>query len=66
MSTTDRLHWLEDNTKKAACCRVLTREFDMSQGGHKSQYLLYECVLQEYRNTLVNRIETWGNQSPFS
>ncbi|WP_456079574.1 C-GCAxxG-C-C family protein, partial [Mogibacterium sp.] len=38
MSMTNELHdWFrENNTKNAACCRVLTREFDMSQGGHKS------------------------------
>ena len=43
MSMTNELHdWFrENNTKKAACCRVLTREFDMSQGGHKSQCIYY-------------------------
>ena len=43
MSMTNELHdWFkENNTKNVACCRVLTREFDMSQGQHKSQCIYY-------------------------
>lgn len=43
MAMTNELHdWFrENNTKKAACCRVLTREFDMSQGQHKAQCIYY-------------------------
>ena len=43
MSMTNELHdWFRDNnTKHAACCRVLTKEFDMSVGGHKSQCIYY-------------------------
>lgn len=43
MRMTNELHdWFkENNTKKVACCRVLTREFDMSQGQHKSQCIYY-------------------------
>lgn len=43
MKLTNELHdWFrENNTKKVACCRILTREFDMSQGGHKAQCIYY-------------------------
>ncbi len=46
MSLTKELHdWFKDNnTKGVACCRVLTREFDMSQGGHKSQCIYYTGI----------------------
>ena len=43
MNMTNELHnWFkENNTKKVACCRVLTKEFDMSQGQHKAQCIYY-------------------------
>ena len=43
MNMTNELHnWFrENNTKGAACCRVLTKEFDMGQGEHKSQCIYY-------------------------
>ena len=43
MGMTHELHdWFRDNnTKHAACCRVLTKEFDMGQGEHKSQCIYY-------------------------
>lgn len=46
MSMTNELHdWFRDNnTKHAACCRVLTKEFDMSVGGHKSQCIYYTGI----------------------
>jgi len=39
MAMTNELHdWFRDNNgKHAACCRVLTREFDMGKGEHKEQ-----------------------------
>ena len=46
MNMTAELHdWFrENNTKKVACCRVLTKEFDMSQGQHKSQCIYYTGI----------------------
>ena len=46
MSLTKELHdWFkENNTKGVTCCRILTREFDMSQGGHKSQCIYYTGI----------------------
>lgn len=43
MAMTNELHdWFrENNTKKVACCRILTKEFDMSQGQHKAQCIYY-------------------------
>ena len=46
MSLTNELHkWFRDNnTKNAACCRVLTKEFDMSRGEHKAQCIYYTGI----------------------
>lgn len=34
--------WFKDaNGKNALCCRILTKEFDMSVGAHKEQCILY-------------------------
>ena len=46
MNMTKELHdWFrENNTKKVACCRVLTKEFDMSQGQHKAQCIYYTGI----------------------
>ena len=46
MSMTNELHdWFrENNTKKAACCRVLTREFDMGAGEHKEQCIRFTGI----------------------
>ncbi len=46
MSMTNELHdWFRaNNTKNVACCRVLTKEFDMSKGGHKSQCIYYTGI----------------------
>ena len=46
MALTKELHdWFrENNTKKVACCRVLTKEFDMSKGGHKAQCIYYTGI----------------------
>ena len=43
MGLTKELHdWFEaNNGKKATCCRVLTREFDMAQGEHKKQCVYF-------------------------
>ncbi len=43
MELTHELHdWFrEANGKKAACCRVLTREFNMGQGEHKEQCIWF-------------------------
>lgn len=43
MSYSNELHsWFrETNGKKSACCRVLTKEFDMGQGQHKNQCIYY-------------------------
>ena len=65
MSMTNELHdWFrENNTKKAACCRVLTREFDMSQGGHKSQCIYYTGMCAAKATEILARelgIETTG------
>lgn len=65
MSMTNELHdWFrENNTKKAACCRVLTREFDMSQGGHKSQCIYYTGMCAAKAAEILARelgIETTG------
>ena len=46
MGMTKELHdWFKaNNTKGVACCRVLTKEFDMSVGGHKSQCIYYTGI----------------------
>ena len=46
MGMTNELHdWFkQNNTKGVACCRVLTKEFDMSVGGHKSQCIYYTGI----------------------
>ena len=46
LSLTNELHdWFKDNnTKKVACCRILTKEFDMGQGEHKSQCIYYTGI----------------------
>ena len=43
MELTNELHkWFRDNNgKKTVCCRILTREFDMSKGEHKKQCIYY-------------------------
>ena len=43
MELTHELHeWFKQaNGKKSVCCRVLTREFDMSKGEHKEQCIRY-------------------------
>lgn len=43
MQLTNELHdWFrEANGKKAVCCRVLTREFDMGKGEHKPQCIRF-------------------------
>jgi len=43
MSYSNELHnWFKEmNGKKAVCCRVLTREFDMGQGEHRNQCIYY-------------------------
>ncbi|MBR0372943.1 MAG: C_GCAxxG_C_C family protein [Mogibacterium sp.] len=46
LALTKEMHdWFKDNnTKKITCCRVLTREFDMSKGGHKAQCIYYTGI----------------------
>ena len=46
MEMTKELHdWFkENNTKGVSCCRVLTKEFDMGQGEHKSQCIYYTGI----------------------
>lgn len=46
MSLTNELHdWFRDNnTKHVTCCRVLTKEFDMSRGEHKAQCIYYTGI----------------------
>jgi C_GCAxxG_C_C family probable redox protein len=46
MGMTKELHdWFKaNNTKGVACCRALTKEFDMSVGGHKSQCIYYTGI----------------------
>ena len=43
MSLSNELHqfFKTENGKNSACCRVLTREFDMSKGEHKEQFIGY-------------------------
>ncbi len=43
MELTHELHdWFRDNNgKKVACCRILTREFNMGQGEHKEQCIYF-------------------------
>ena len=43
MELTNELHkWFRDsNGKKSVCCRILTREFDMSKGEHKKQCIYF-------------------------
>ena len=43
LALTHELHdWFrENNTKKVACCRILTKEFKMAEGQHKSQCIYY-------------------------
>ena len=43
MSLSNELHqfFKTENGKNSACCRVLTREFDMSKGEHKEQCIGY-------------------------
>ena len=46
--TTHELHdWFKGaNGKNAICCRVLTKEFNMGQGGHKrAVYFLYRVYV---------------------
>ena len=46
MGLTNELHdWFrENNTKKVACCRILTKEFNMAEGQHKSQCIYYTGI----------------------
>lgn len=59
MQLTNELHqWFRDvNGKKSACCRVLTREYDMGKGEHKPQCIYFtglcawkvaEIIVREY------------------
>ena len=43
MALSGELHdWFkEENGKKAVCCRVLTKEFDMGKGEHKEQCIRF-------------------------
>ena len=43
MSYSKELHdWFKENNKKnAACCRILTKEFDMGKGEHKEQCIWF-------------------------
>lgn len=43
MQLTHELHswFMETNGKKSACCRVLTREYNMGKGEHKSQCIYF-------------------------
>lgn len=43
MSLTNELHgWFKEASQKnSVCCRVLTKEFDMSKGEHKEQCIRY-------------------------
>ena len=43
MSLSNELHqfFKTENGKNSACCRVLTREFDMGKGEHKEQCIGY-------------------------
>lgn len=43
MELSNELHsWFKEaNGKHSACCRVLTREFDMGKGEHKEQCIRY-------------------------
>lgn len=43
MELTHELHswFMEANGKHSACCRVLTKEFDMGQGEHKEQCIRF-------------------------
>jgi hypothetical protein len=50
MELTNELHsWFrENNGKNSVCCRVLTKEFDMSKGEHKEQCIRFTglCALK--------------------
>lgn len=43
MELTNELHkwFIANNGKKSACCRVLTREYDMGNGEHKPQCIYF-------------------------
>ena len=45
----------ENNTKKVACCRVLTKEFDMAEGQHKSQCIYYTGICAAKAAELIAR-----------
>ena len=57
LGLTKELHdWFQDNnTKGVSCCRVLTKEFDMSVGGHKSQCIYYTGICAAKTAELVAR-----------
>ena len=46
MKLSKELHdWFrENNTKNTACCRILTKEFDMKKGEHKPQCTYYSGI----------------------
>ena len=65
MELTHELHdyFKDANGKHSNCCRVLTREFDMSQGGHKSQCIYYTGMCAAKAAEILARelgIETTG------
>ena len=57
LGLTKELHdWFQDNnTKGVSCCRVLTKEFDMSVGGHKSKCIYYTGICAAKTAELVAR-----------
>lgn len=68
LQLTKELHdWFKaNNGKKATCCRVLTKEYDMGKGEHKAQCIYYtglctwkvaEIVAREYGLTVTDTEE---------
>lgn len=51
--------WFKDaNGKNALCCRILTKEFDMSVGGHKEQCIRYTgMVAGKVAEIIVRELE---------
>ena len=58
--------WFKDaNGKNALCCRILTKEFDMSTGAHKEQCIRYtgmvagkvaEIIVREFNLTNIDNL----------
>lgn len=57
MELTKELHdWFkEENGKNTLCCRVLTREFDMKEKGHKDQCTRFTGMIAEKTAEIIVR-----------